>query len=171
MFLWYLQFSWRDLKSFAFCCFPLVLCTVHWRRPSCLSLLFFGTLRLVRYTFPLLPCLWLLFFLQLYVKPQITTLPPCFSFSWGCFYSLPPVQYCGPLSIVLQACCLLDLIPWIYLLPPLHIHRGFKLYLAGLVVVPGFFSLSLNFAMRSWWSEPQSAPGLIFADSIQLLHF
>ena len=24
--------------------------------------------------------------------------------------------------------------------------------------------------MRSWWSEPQSAPGLVFADCIQLLH-
>ena len=36
----------------------------------------------------------------------------------------------------------------------------FKFYLAGLVVFPVFFSLSLNFAMRSWWSEPQSAPVL-----------
>ena len=24
--------------------------------------------------------------------------------------------------------------------------------------------------MRSWWSEPQSAPGLVFADCIQFLH-
>ena len=33
--------------------------------------------------------------------------------------------------------------------------------------VGGFFSSkykSLNFAIRSWWSEPQSAPGLVFAD-------
>ena len=32
---------------FPFCCLLLVLCTVHWRRPSCLSVLFSGTLRLV----------------------------------------------------------------------------------------------------------------------------
>ena len=117
-------------------------------------------------------CLSLLFFSQPFVSPPQTTILTLFiSFSWGCFYSLPPVQYCGPLSIALQAYCLLDLVPWIYLLPPLHIHRGFRLYLAGLVVVPAFFSLSLNFAMRSWWSEPQSTPGLVFADSVQLLHF
>ena len=40
----------------------------------------------------------------------------------------------------------------------------FKSYLTGLMVFPAFFSLSLNFAIRSWWSEPQSAPGLVFAD-------
>ena len=33
-----------------------------------------------------------------------------------------------------------------------------------------FFSLSLNLAIRSSWSEPQSAPGLVFADCIELLH-
>ena len=43
-------------------------------------------------------------------------------------------------------------------------------YLNGLVVFPTFFNLSLNLAIRSSWSEPQSAPGLIFADYIELLH-
>lgn len=43
-------------------------------------------------------------------------------------------------------------------------------YLAGLVVFPAFFSWSLYFAMRCWWSEPQSALGLVFADCIKLLH-
>ena len=38
VFLWYLQFSWRGLWSFPFCCFPLLLCIVHWRR-AFLSLL------------------------------------------------------------------------------------------------------------------------------------
>ena len=51
MFLWYPQFSWRDLWSFPFCCFPLFLCIVHWRRLSCLSLLFSWTLYSVGYTF------------------------------------------------------------------------------------------------------------------------
>ena len=36
----------------------------------------------------------------------------------------------------------------------------------GLVVFPTFFNLSLNLAIRSSWSEPQSAPGLVFADYI-----
>ena len=41
----------------------------------------------------------------------------------------------------------------------------------GLVVFPTFFNFSLNLAIRSSWSEPQSAPGLVFADCIELLHF
>ena len=40
----------------------------------------------------------------------------------------------------------------------------------SLVVFPTFFSSTLNFAIRSSWSEPQSAPGLVFADCIELLH-
>ena len=43
-------------------------------------------------------------------------------------------------------------------------------YLSGLVVFPTFFNLSLNFAIKSLWSEPQSAPGFVFADCIELLH-
>ena len=43
-------------------------------------------------------------------------------------------------------------------------------YLNGLVVFPTFFNLSLNLAIRSSWSEPQSASGLVLADSIELLH-
>ena len=39
------------------------------------------------------------------------------------------------------------------------------------MVFLAFFNLSLNFAIRSSWSEPQSAPGLVFAHSIDLLHF
>ena len=45
------------------------------------------------------------------------------------------------------------------------------LYLNGLVVSPTFFNLSLNVAIRSSCSEPQSAPCLVFADCIELLHF
>ena len=39
------------------------------------------------------------------------------------------------------------------------------------MVFPTFFNLSLNLAIRSSLSEPQSAPGLVFADCIELLHF
>ena len=56
MFLWYLWFSWRDLWSFPFCCFPLFLCIDHWRRLSYLFLLVFGTLHSDVYIFPFL--LW-----------------------------------------------------------------------------------------------------------------
>ena len=39
----------------------------------------------------------------------------------------------------------------------------FRSYLNGLIVFPTFFNLSLNLAIRSSWSEPESAPGLVFA--------
>ena len=118
----------------------------------------------------LFSCFSLLFFLQLIVKPpQTTTLPFCFSFSLGSICTLPPVQYYGPPPIVPQAFCLLDLIPWIDSSPPLYIQTGFKSCLNSLVVFPAFFSLNLNFAMRNWWSELQSAPDLVFPDSMQLL--
>ena len=72
-------------------------------------------------------------------------------------------------SVVLQALCLPDLVPWVCLLPPLCNHRGWIQAIpewpSGF---PYFFSLSLNFAIRSWWSEPQSTPGLVFADCIEL---
>ena len=38
------------------------------------------------------------------------------------------------------------------------------------MVFPTFFNFSLNLAIRSSWSEPPSAPGLVFADCIELLH-
>ena len=44
-------------------------------------------------------------------------------------------------------------------------------YLNGLVVFPTFFNSSLNLAIRSLWSEPQLALGLVFADCIKLLCF
>ena len=125
-FPWYRLFSWRNLWSFPFCCFPLFLCIVHLRRASYLSLLFSVTLHLVRCIFPFFPRLLLLFFHQLFVKPfQTTTLPSCISFSWWWFWSLPPLP-CYE-SIFLQALCLSDLIPWIYLTPPLYNHKGFDL--------------------------------------------
>ena len=69
MFPWYLQFSWSDLKSFPFYCFPLFPCIVHQRRLSYLSLLFSGSLHSFGYTYPFLFCFLLLFFSQLFVRP------------------------------------------------------------------------------------------------------
>ena len=51
---------------------------VHLRKLSFISLLFSGTLHSDGYIFPLLPCLSLLLFTQLFIKPpQATTCPSC----------------------------------------------------------------------------------------------
>ena len=117
------------LKSFPFYCLPLFLCIDHWGRLSYLCLLFFGTPCSNGYIFPFLLCLSLLFFSQLFIRPpQTTILPFCIYFSGGWSWSLPPIQCQEPLSIVLQALCLSDLIPWIYLsLPLFYNHKGFDL--------------------------------------------
>ena len=51
----------------------------------------------------------------------------CISFSWGLSWSQPPVQCHKPPSIVFQALCLSDLIPWIYFSLPLYNQKGFDL--------------------------------------------
>ena len=52
---------------------------------------------------------------QLFVRsPQTTILPLCISFYWVSSRSLPPVQCHEAWSIVLQALCLSDIIPWTY---------------------------------------------------------
>ena len=111
----------------------------------------------------------LLFLSKLFISPpQAIILPFCISFSWGWSWSLPNLQFHEPSSIVLHD-CLSDLTPWIYLSLPLYNHKGFDLGHAWMVF-PTFFNLSLNLAIRSSWSEPQSAPHLLFADCIKLLH-
>ena len=88
----------------------------------------YGTLHSNGYIFPFLLCLQLLFFSQLFVRPTHTTIFPfCISFSWGWSWSPPPIQCYKPPPIVLQALCLSDLIPWIYLSLPLYNHKGFDL--------------------------------------------
>ena len=84
----------------------------------------------------------LLFFSQMFVTPLQTTLLPCISSSWGCFWSPPPIKYYKPLSIVLQALYLSNLIPWIYLLLPLYNHREFDL---GDTWMVSWFSLLSSF--------------------------
>ena len=88
--------------------FPILLfssISLHWSlRKAFLSLLaFFGTLHSNGYIFPFLLCSSLLFFSQLFVQPpQTAILLFCISFSWGWFWSLPPVQCYKPPSIVVQ---------------------------------------------------------------------
>ena len=76
--------------------------------PGSLKLSFLCLLAILRnlhsigYIFPFLLCLSLLFFSQLFVRPTQTTILPSFiSFSLGWLWSVPPVQYYKPVSIVL----------------------------------------------------------------------
>ena len=100
-----------------FLVFPLLLffsISLHWSLGKAFLslLLFFGILHSDGYIFPFLLCLLHLFFSQLFIRPsQRTILSFCISFSWVWSWSQPPVQCHEPLSIVLQALCLSDLIP------------------------------------------------------------
>ena len=169
---WYFQFSWRDLYSFFCCCFLLVLCTVHWWRPSCLWVLFFGMLPLVRCTFPFSLGFLLLFFIS-YLKASWNN-PFAFLlfilFGMALFTASSTVLWT---SIHSSSGALLTASNPLNILVTSTAHSqgiGFQSHLTLLVVFPTFFCLSLNFAIRSWWAEPQSAPGLVFPDCIQLLH-
>ena len=68
-----------------------------------------------------------LLFSAIFKPHQTTTLPFYISFSWGWFWSLPPVQCYELPTIVFQALCLSDLIPWIYLSLPLYKCKGVDL--------------------------------------------
>ena len=126
MLSWCLSFSWRDFRLFHCIVSSISLHWLLWK--AFLSLLaLFGTLHSDRCIFPFLLYLSLLFS-QLFVRPpQIIILPSCISFSWGCFWLPPPVECYEPPSIVLQALCLSNLIPWIWLSLPLYNCKGFDL--------------------------------------------
>ena len=125
MFPWYLILLNKSLV------FPILLfssISLHWllRKAflSLLAILWKSACRWVYLSFSPLPFTSLLFS-AICKPPQTTILSFCISFSWGWFWSLPPVQCHKPLSIVLQALCLPDLIPWIYLSLPLYNPKGF----------------------------------------------
>ena len=113
--------------------FPILLfssISLHWSLRKAflplLAILWNSAFRWVYLSFSPLPFTSLLS--QLFVSPpQSTILPFCISFSWRWSWSLPPVQCHKPPSIVLQALCLPNLIPWIYLSHPLYNHKGFDL--------------------------------------------
>ena len=120
---------------------------------SYLSLLFFGTLHSNG-------CIFSSFhFASLLFKTILkASLDNHFSFLYLFFLGmvLIPAFCLKPPSIVLQALCLSDLIPWIYFSLPVYIiiRVLFKSYLNGLVVFPIFFDVSLHLAIRSSLSEP-----------------
>ena len=68
-----------------------------------------------------------LLFIAVCKASQATILPFYITFSWGWFWSLPPIQCHKLLSIVLHTLCLSDIIPWIYLSLPLYKCKGFDL--------------------------------------------
>ena len=108
---------------------------------------------------------------QIFVRPSQTAIFPfCISFSWRWSWSLSAVQCHEPPSIVHQALYHIWSLEFICHFHCMMVRDWFRSYLHGLVVFPTFFNLSLNFAIRSSWSEPQLAPGLVFADCIELLH-
>ena len=127
--------------------------SLHWSLKkaflSFLAILWKSAFRWIYLSFFL--CLSLIFFSQLFVShPLTTTLPSCISFDLGWFWSLPSIQCYEPLSIVLQALCISDPIPWNYSSFPLYNPKGFRSYPNDLVVFPTFLNLSLNFSIRSW---------------------
>ena len=68
-----------------------------------------------------------LLFSAICMPAHTTILPFCISFSWRWSWSLPPVECHEPPSIIFQAFCLSDLIPWIYLSLPLYNCKEFDL--------------------------------------------
>ena len=107
-----------------FLCFSTLIAEEGFLISSCYS--WNSSFRCVYLSFS--PLSFACLFSQLFVRPpQITILPICISFSWRWFWSLPPVQCHEPLSIVLEAQCLSDLISWIYLSLPLYNHNAFDL--------------------------------------------
>ena len=119
--------------------------------------------------FPFLLYLSLLFFSQLFVRPPQTAILP-FGISFLGMVLMTASCIMSQTSIHSSSGTVSDLIPWIYFcFHCIILSIWFRSYLNGLVFFPTFLNLSLNFAMSSW-SEPQSVPGLIFSNCIELLY-
>ena len=111
--------------------FPILLSSsisLHWSLReaflSLLSILWNSAFRWVYLSFSPLPFASLLFSAICKV-PSDSHFAFLHFFSWQWFWSLSPVHCHEPLFIVLQALCLSDLIPWIYLSLPLYNPKGF----------------------------------------------
>ena len=107
--------------------FPTLLfssISLHWslRKAFLSSLLFFGTLHSNRYIFPLLLCLLLLFFFQLFVRPPQKTILPFFFLGMVFITTSYTMLW---ISVHSSSGTLSDLKHWIYLSLPLYNHKGF----------------------------------------------
>ena len=120
----YLQFNWRDLYSFPFCCFPLFLCIDHWGRLSYLSLLFSRTVNSLGFIFPFLLSL---LFLAICKASSDSHFVFLHFFFFGLILVTISYTMLRTSVIVLQTLCLSDLIPWIYLSSLLYNQKGFDL--------------------------------------------
>jgi len=130
---------------------------------SYLSLLFSGTLYSVGYIFPFLLFFLLLYCLQLFVKlTQTITLPSCICFFFrivlitaSCIMLQTSIHSSsGTLSTRSNPSNFSSL-------PLLYNHKEFDLGHTWMASgFPVFFNLSLNFAIRSSSSKPQSEQGL-----------
>ena len=69
--------------------------------------------------------------------------------------------------VLITASCTMS---WILSLVLQALYQVHQVNLNGLVVFPTFSNLRLNLTIRSSWPEPQSAPGRVFADCIELVH-
>ena len=119
------------------------------------------------YIFPFLLCLASLLFPVICKASSDNRFAVCISFLGDGFDH----HHCTVLwdSVHSSSGTLSDLIPWIC-----HFHCVIARDLTE--VIPDcssdfpYFNLSLNFAIISSWSEPQSTPSLVFADCVELLH-
>ena len=89
--------------------------------------------------FLFLHCLLFLFFFQLFVKPPQTTTLCLHVFFLGMISVMASCTILWTSFIVLQALCLPDIIPWIYLLLSLYNHKRF--YLSHIWMVLWFYVL------------------------------
>ena len=133
--------------------------SLHWllRKTflSVLAILWNSAFRCLYLSFLL--CFSLLFSSQLFVRPPQTTILSFYvSFSWGWMFLI--TTSCTVLwtsTIVLQALCLRDLIPWIYLSFPLYNHKGFDLDDFNCLFI-AYFSFAKflafdHFLDATWW--------------------
>ena len=149
----------------------LFLCIDHWGRLSYLSLLFFwnSAFKWIYLSFSPLPFPSVLFtaickassdnhfaFLHFFFLGMVLLSASC-TMLWNSIHS--------------SSDTLSDLIPWVYLSLSLYNHKQFDLsHTWWPSDFPCFFNLSLNFVIRSSWYETQSAPNVVLADCIELLH-
>ena len=160
MFPWYLWFSWRDLLSFPFCCFPLFLCIDRWGRLSYLSLLFFGTLHSDAYIFPFLLCFRFSSFHSSKASSDS-------HFAFLHFFSMG--------MVLISVFCTMSQTSIHSSSGTLSIRSSPLNFFVTSVPewssgFPYFLQFKSEFGNKGSWSEPQSAPCFVFVDCIQLLH-